>query len=149
MSDGLSETAIVDAVARQASRRIARKVIRTLQAMTDKLSGDDSELKTTWDEICVQVQYEHSVFWDACDETVLAMIAEYVKKLPKHEPEAIWLQTDAAIHWDKRGPDNQKSCPVSDEDIADHIAREYIYTEAGRWSNARIRAYIDRSIRRD
>jgi hypothetical protein len=38
--------------------------------MSDTLSGDDSELKTTWDEICAQVQYEHSIFWETYDEIV-------------------------------------------------------------------------------
>ena len=38
------------AVAQLAARRIARKVITDLQRMKHTLSGDDSELKTTWDE---------------------------------------------------------------------------------------------------
>jgi hypothetical protein len=56
----MSESAIVREVAEKAARRITRKVIATLQQMTDRLSGDDSELKTTWDEICAQLQYEKS-----------------------------------------------------------------------------------------
>jgi hypothetical protein len=54
----LSESAIVQAVAEDAARRVTRKVISTLQKMTVLLSGDDSELMTSWDEICVQVQGE-------------------------------------------------------------------------------------------
>jgi DNA-binding SARP family transcriptional activator len=72
MSDRLSESAIVRAVADQATRRILRKTIATLQQMTDRTSGDDSGLKTTWDEICAQVQYEQSIDWDAFDQTARA-----------------------------------------------------------------------------
>jgi hypothetical protein len=64
MGDALSKTGIVRAVAQKAAQRIAHKVIAELQLMTDKLSGDDSELETTWDEICVQVQGEESIFWE-------------------------------------------------------------------------------------
>jgi hypothetical protein len=93
MSDPLSEWEIVSAVAQAAAKRITRKVIAHLQSMDETLSGDDSELKTPWDEICVQVQYEASFFWDAYDETVRGILRGYVAELPKHEREAIWLQT--------------------------------------------------------
>src|SRR5215472_1762471 len=63
MSQGLSESAIVRAVAERVAKRLTRKVIATLQQMREKLAGDDSELKTTWDEICAQVQYEESFYW--------------------------------------------------------------------------------------
>jgi hypothetical protein len=70
----LSEASIVREVANQASRRIARKVTAVLQRMKDTLSGDDSGLETTWDEICVQVQYEESVLWDIYDTTVRDLV---------------------------------------------------------------------------
>jgi hypothetical protein len=71
MTDRLSESGIVSAVAEEASQRITRKVIAALQGMKDTLlSGDDSELETPWDEICVQVQDEESFFWDTYDEIV-------------------------------------------------------------------------------
>jgi hypothetical protein len=145
MSDALSESAIVQAVAQEAARRITRKVIADLQHMKHTMSGDDSELKTTWDEICAQVQYEHSFYWDAYDETVRAIVSGYVAKLPKHEREAIWLQTNAGGDWDCKEPEARDAYPVCDDEIVEYLAREYIYAEARRWSNARIRAYIERS----
>jgi hypothetical protein len=145
MSDSLSESAIVLVVAEEAARRITRKVIAKLQHLEHTLSGDDSELETTWDEICVQVQYEESFSWDAYDETVRAIVGAYVAELPKHEREAIWLQTDAGGDWDGEEPEDREAYPVCDDDIVDYLARECVYTEAGRWSNARIRAYIERS----
>lgn len=145
MTDSLSESAIVRAVAEQAARRITHKVISVLQKMTDTLSGDDSGLKTTWDEICVQVQFEASFSWDAYDETVRGIVERYVVKLPKNEREAIWLQTDAGMDWDYEEPSDREANPVCDNDIVDYLTSDYVYTEAGNWSNARIRAFIDRS----
>jgi hypothetical protein len=85
MSDRLSDSAILSAVAEEAAQRITRKVIAALQGMRDTLSGDDSELETTWDEICVQIQDEESFFWDTYDEIVLDMVRARVAELPKYE----------------------------------------------------------------
>ncbi|HNU31948.1 MAG TPA: hypothetical protein PKN00_22345 [Sedimentisphaerales bacterium] len=144
MSEALSESAIVHALAQDAARRITRKVIADLQRMKHTLSGDDSELKTTWDEICVQIQSEQSFCWDVYDETVRAVVSGHVAKLAAYEREAIWLQSDAGGDWDCREPQEREAYPVCDGDVVDYLIREYIYAEAGRWSNARIRAYIER-----
>jgi hypothetical protein len=145
MSDALSESAIVRALAQDAAGRITRKVIAGLQRINETFSGDDSELKTIWDEICVQVQYEESFLWDFYEETVRALVEAYVADLPKYEREAIWLQTDAGSGWDCELPENREPHPVFDDEIVDYLIQEYVYSEAGCWSNARIRAYIDRS----
>ncbi len=145
----LSEWEIVSEVAREAARRITRKVISDLRQMTDTMPGDDSELKTTWDEICVQVQDEKSFHWDAYDETVQAIVRDYIDKLPKHEQEAIWLQTDAGLDWRFAEPDEREPQPVKDNDSVDWLTGEYVYGEADNWSNARIRAFLERSRKRD
>jgi len=149
MSDAPSEWSIVKAVAKIAASRITRKVIADLQRIDHTLSGDDSELKTAWDEICVQVQYEQSIFWDAYDETVRAHVLGHIAKLSVHERQAIWMQTDEGIEWDGRSPKDRDDNPVCDDTIVDYLTREYVYAEAGSWSNSRIRAFIDRSARRD
>ena len=149
MSAVLSESSIVRTVAEQAATRITRKVIRELRQMTVTMSGDDSELKTTWDEICAQVQYEESFPWDAYDQTVRAFVRVHVAKLPRHERDAIWLQTEAGSDWDCEVPTDREADPVRDDDITDWVTRDYVYAEAGSASNARIRAYIERSSMRD
>jgi hypothetical protein len=149
MNRTLSESTIVKAVAEQSARRIARRAIAALQRMEQTMSGDDSGLSTTWDEICVQVQYEESYYWDAYDETVKAIVAGYVSDLPVHEREAIWLQTEPGFDWDCDESETPVAYPVIDDEITEYITSEYVYAEAGRWSNARIRAYIDRSSLRD
>ena len=48
------------------ANEIAKRVVKWLQILKGNclLSGDDSGLEATWDEICVQVQDEPSHFWD-------------------------------------------------------------------------------------
>jgi hypothetical protein len=149
MNEGFSESRIVKAVADAAAKRIARRVILGLQRMHQTLSGDDSELVTTWEEICVQVQYERSFFWDAYDETVRALVAGEVEGLQGHERDALWLRTDAGWDWAYEPEDERPPEPVVDDDSVDYVTRAYIYAEAGYWSNRRIRAFIDRSSIRD
>jgi hypothetical protein len=146
MSNKLSESNIVRAVADQAAKRITRKAIATLQQMTDRMSGDDSGLETAWDEICVQMQHEQSFYWDAYDDTVRAILAGHAAELSKHEREALWLQTDAGNDWDCKEPEDREAYPVCDDDIVNYLANEYVYGEAERWSNARIRAYLERQV---
>ena len=145
MSEELGQATIVRAVADSAARRGARKVIRALQRMTHTLSGDDSGLTTTWDEVCVQVQDEESFAWVVYDEIVRGLVEGFAADLPKHEREAIWLQTDAGIDWEIEADSNHAGYPICDDNIVDYLLKEYVYAEAADWSNARIRAFIDRS----
>ena len=144
MSDTLNESAIVRTIADLAAKRISRKAIPELQKMDETLAGDDSELASVWNAICVQVQYEQSIYWDAYDDTVRTILARHLDELAKHEREAIWLQTEAAADWDRKEPEERDPYPVCDDEIAEYLAKEYVYAEAGRWSNARIRAFLDR-----
>lgn len=149
MGEGLSASSIVRAVAEGAAERITRKVIADLQQMTDTMSGDDSGLKTTWDEICVQVQGEESFYWDAYEQIVYGLVARHIIQLSKHEREAIWLQTGAGFDWDGEDPEEREVYPVCDDDIINWLIREYVYSKAENWSNARIEACLARSIERD
>lgn len=149
MSTALRESAVVREVAKAASRRVARKAMTNLQRMKHTLSGDDSELTTTWDEICVQVQSEGSIYWDAYDETVRQIVSHCVADLDNHERAAIWLQTKVGIDWECEEAEEREVNPAIDDDIVDYVTSEYLYAEAGRWSNHRIREFIERSARRD
>jgi inorganic triphosphatase YgiF len=140
----MSEAATVREIAEQAARRITRKVLATLQQMKNTLSGDDSELKTTWDEICVQIQSVTSTFWNAYDDTVRTIVEAQLAKLSDHEREAIWLQTDAGINWSCEEMDDLNVPPTCDADIVDWVTNEHVYGEAANWSNVRIRTFIER-----
>lgn len=145
MSDNLSESSIVRAVAEIAAERVARKVVADLQKIEDTLSGDDSGLINAWDEICVQVQQEYSFYWGAYDTTARLATEKHVRALPEHVRNAIWLQTDKGIDWICEESDVRRSRPDNTADVVSYLLKEYVYLEAGRWSNARIRAFIDRS----
>jgi hypothetical protein len=55
-----------------------------LRELVDGLqSGVDSGLTNTWEEICVQVQGEQSVLWDAYDVTVRQIVSMEVTALPE------------------------------------------------------------------
>lgn len=149
MSTGLNMRAIVTAVGEQAILRIERKVIASFQRVNSGMAGDDSELKTIWDEICAQVQLEESVCWDTYDETVRTLVADLVADLPQHEKEAAWLQTEEGNDWEWEDESQRETHPVLESDIVEHIVTHHIYTRAGEWTNARLRAYLDRASMTD
>jgi len=132
------------------AKRICRRVILTLQKMKDcLLSGDGTELGNVWDEVCVQVQYEESYYWDAYVETVEQVIASQVERTPTNLKEALWLQTDAGFDWSLNNEGERDSPPYYVGDITNYLLHEYVLLEAGRWSNKRILAFIERSATRD
>lgn len=57
-----NESEIVRCLADSIVDKIVKNCIRDLRRLKITLSGD-SRLITTWDEICVQVQEEHSFYW--------------------------------------------------------------------------------------
>jgi len=122
-------------------------MIDSLKKMKDALhSGNGSGLENTWDEICVQVQYEQSIYWDAYDSTVWQMVEAEVEKLSPHEREVIWLQTPEADRWGFDEESEHDHYPVFNDDIVRYVVKEHIYHEAGRWNNQRIREYLDRAV---
>jgi hypothetical protein len=144
MTAALSSTGIVAALAEHAAQRITRRAIHAMQRMPSDLSGEGSGLATVWNEICVQLQHEQSFAWNAYDQTVHAVVDALVEELLPHEQAALWLQTDEGIDWDSDDPAGRATNPVATDDIAAHLLRDYIYAAAEDWSNARIRAYLDR-----
>jgi len=142
----LSEIQIVRDLAEATAKRVTRRAILALQRMTDCLGGgDDSELKNTWEEVCVQVQFEQSVMWDAYEQTMCAFLAGGVELLRTHEREALWLQTPQGEDWDCEDETDREPYPVFNIDIIQYLLRAHLLAEAERWSNPRIRAYMDRA----
>jgi hypothetical protein len=142
----MSQAELVAAqVARNACNRVTRKTIAALQKLTEcKLSGDDSELANAWDEICVQLQTEESWACEAYDDTVRAFVAKFLDELPPYERLAIWLQTDDGWDWEADKHEPSESPALDMATLVEYVTAEYIYAEAGRWSNRRIRAFLDR-----
>lgn len=148
----LSEKAIVQALSEQVCQQLTRKAIMLLQKINMKdalLSGEESGLHNTWDEICVQFQDEFSFYWDVYELTIREVIESEVEELKAFEREAIWLQTQQGDDWDSEDETDRKPYPVYNEDIIEYLLRTYIYKEADSWTNKHIRAYLDRISMRD
>ena len=142
------EDRIVRDLAATICKRIAWQTRMALTKMTNcRLSGDDSPLKNTWEEICVQMQGAGSVCWSAYEATINALITGYVGELKRFELEAIWLQTDDALdQMDEEVERNRLSEDrpgVNDGSVVDYIRKDYVLSSASDWSNSRIRKYID------
>jgi hypothetical protein len=134
---------LVADIARTASDRAVRSAIRALQHRTEDLhSGDQSGLKDAWDEICVQVQVEHSVFWGVYEKTAEPIVAHEVARLSPQEATAIWLQTRPGQEWLAEAGD-EAALGYCLEDVVAHLLAE-LMAAAGRYSNERIRGYVNR-----
>jgi len=93
--------AIIAQVAEEACQRVSSSVIRKLRRMNDGMqSGGDSPLKNIWDEVCVQMQDEPSVMWEAYEDTLLGLIESELEKQCNLISGAIWLQTEEGQDWD-------------------------------------------------
>lgn len=144
----LSLNRIVGDLANREASRIITRTIRALQRSSDTLSGDDSGLHTTWDEVCVQVQCEHSFYWSAYLQTIEALVAADVEELQPYIREAIWLQTSEGWDWDCEDEEERLEWPVNDTAITEMLVSE-VLRAADNWSNPRIRAYKDRRYQHD
>ena len=160
---------IISIFADKECEKVCGKTIRELQCMTEGMqSGDDSGLENIWDEVCVQVQFDQSMFWDLYLEVLDNIIMAEVKNLEEHILRAIWLQTDSANDWKidmeilQESKINDKldhsynglveadpDCNLDDQppyeinEIIYYIRHEYVLAKAGSWSNIRIRRYAD------
>jgi hypothetical protein len=137
-------SSIVREVASLACARMTRRIIKQLRQMDDAMmSGDDSGLKNSWEEVCVQMQGEQSYCWEVFEETIRHFLRDEVTKLPPHEHQAVWLQTENGLEWLDLGDECSKSVPYSEDDIAQYVLDEYVLPTAGDYSNPRIRKYLD------
>jgi len=164
---------IIAAVAEKACEQVATAVIKVLRADKEsRLSGDDSGLQNVWDEICVQIRGESSIYWDDYLDTAKRIIKAEVSNLDKSEIEAIWLQTDNGEDWDRDNQSEEEANIVNNgasefpfieiisdnelaenkipesveydmEDIAKYIWDNYVYDKAKDFTNKRIQKYLD------
>jgi hypothetical protein len=143
------EDRIVSELAEVVCKRIAWQTRMALTRMTDcRLSGDDSPLNNSWEEICVQCQGEKSIFWSAYEDSIRGLVRNFVQKLQRFEIEAIWLQTGDACdltdeEFEQEHPPGKRPA-INESSVVDQIIQNYIYALAGDWSNKRIREFIDR-----
>lgn len=135
---------IISSVADKACKAIANRVIRHLCTLNDALlSGDDSSLENTWDEICVQVQGEYSIFWDLYEEKIEGIIEAEIEKEDRAVLSSIWLQTYDGIKWtcDDENETKREALYFL-PDLVSYVFHEYVMQYTMEWSNKRIRAYL-------
>ena len=133
---------IISSFAKNACKKIAGKVIRKMQRITEELlSGDDTPLKNAWDEVCVQVQGEESFCWDIYMEQMHIYIKDELKELSLETKQAIWLQTEEGWEWAYEENECEEEA-IDEDDIAQYILNEHILTEVGNYSNIRIEKYL-------
>jgi len=129
---------IVRIFAKNLTDKVVKKCIRSLQKLDITLSGDE-RLKTTWDEICVQLQREYSFYWDDYEDAALNIIKGEVDNLQYYEQLAIWFQTDQALDFDVEEDDEPDFNQI---DVYNYIKKE-LFWRAGNWSNKGIRDYLN------
>ncbi len=148
---------ITNQLATTISERISHKVELSLKGMKDGLqSSEDSGLENLWEEVCVQLQAELSIFWDIYEQDVIIHIKRHIEKLEHYEKTALWLQTDSGGDWEiavsgpyKENDGSYSSIFLSEEhevsekdnafcyntdNIAEYIAGEYVVSTAIRKS---------------
>lgn len=134
-------------VARRIRNEIVDKTISELEGFGDGylLSGDDSGLQSVWEEICVQVQGEQSLDWDAYVDTFENLLRGFVDDLSSTERIAIWLSTEAGTDWiddQQDGSNEDDTPPVTDDDIVEEL-KSNLLSRAGEYSNKRIERFIN------
>jgi len=141
-SGAMNDPAKVKRIAEPACRRIARRVRLDLQRFPHTnglILGDASPLINGWEELCGLVQGETGIYaWSVYQDMVQIAVEDNVAKLKQRELEAIWLLTDKALDFDEARP------PIDESAVVDHIIQNYVYKLADKWSNPRIREYLDR-----
>jgi len=144
MTCGLSESAVVRELAHETCTKLTRKLRVDLQRTTDCLtSGDDSPLKNAWEELCVQVQGEQSIAWEDFEAEIRLRVTRLVESLRGFERDAIWLQTRQREDWGCEDEADRDPNPVCSGDIVEYLVGEYAYPLAGKWTNQRIREFLD------
>jgi hypothetical protein len=141
----LDQKNIYSKKATKTCKKISTHVIRTLQKTTEGMQNVDSPLKNLWDEICVQVQGQESVMWDAYLLTIGKLILRELNSIDRNIKESIWLQTQQGMDWEDENEDKdyeeQEPMGVNDDDIVEYILQEFVLAKAADWENKRIQEY--------
>ncbi len=76
--------------------KYTEEVIDLIKGLGDecRLSGDDSELKTVWQEWCYQLQFEEFFGYSIVEETIRGFCGGVLSKLPLDEIKILWAGRD-------------------------------------------------------
>jgi len=130
-------------IAQDAARRVAERTVRHLNKLPGGLSGDDSGLRTAWEEFCVQVQAEESFFWDAYVDTVKQAISGALLNVRHLEMVAMWLESDNACDWLADNEDGKELPAVFEPDVVE-VVYDKVHSLADRSRHPRVVRYLSR-----
>ena len=134
---------VVTDLAAAVSKRVVTRVRRQLQGMREGMQGgDDSPLANLWDEICVQVQFEESIFSNMYLDIIEQLVLEAIRRLPRYELEAVWLQTDAGMDWLDEEENGERRAGFGSDEVTTYLQQQ-VLDLAANWSNARIREDLE------
>lgn len=109
------------------------------------LSGDDSGLQNLWEEVCVQVQLQHSHFWNIYEEMMESMVEHEVSKLKPHQLMAAWLCTEAGNDWRFDDEEKREEPSADAEQVAHWVYTEHLMSLANNYTNVRVQEYLENS----
>jgi hypothetical protein len=132
-------------VANNAIKGICERAKRRLMQMPySGLPGDDANLRNVWEELCVQIQFGESAFWEDYETSVRQVVAGAMLDCQDYEKLAIWLVTDPGFDWRYEDDERRDNPPfIDDGELALFIQRSHLYRIAEHWSNTRIRSFMD------
>jgi hypothetical protein len=151
------QRSLIKEYAATAANSICEQTIAFLKEIKDTLSGDDSPLENTWEEICVQVQDEQSFHWAVYLEMMYETVSGKIGHLPRHDLVALWMQTDEGMDWLRYREKSEEGdhplyqredlsmsiVPINHEEIAQYIIDQFLLPAAGEFTNMNIEAYLD------
>ncbi len=114
---------------------ISDRVIADLHKLRDKdflLSGDDSGLKSVWEEICAHAQGQESMYWDAYENTIENHISEELRLQPIEIMNLLMYVAE---------PDRDYNRGV-DEEVVKSILDQVVF-KASNFTNRNIERYLN------
>jgi len=98
-----------------------------------------------WEDVCVQVQGEESVFWRAYEDQIDAFARMELAQLTNDERAVIWTQTDRGWDWcyDHFGENTDTTIPTDMDDLVAYISQE-VKNRAANYTTRRIERLLMR-----
>jgi len=144
---------LVRGYANKAAKAVAEAAEKTLVKSKHTLSGDDSGLMNTWEEISVQVRGEESFFWDAYLIAMRDAVLSSMQDMDRNDLIAIWLITESGWNWhydleidesenQSKSKTDSDDVPIDEDEIADFIVTEHLIPMAENYSNFRVENFL-------
>jgi len=129
---------IFDSISDYCINSLVRKVVYRIQRVPKDamITGDDSVLKSFWEEVCVQVQDVKFDNWPLVEEFILGWSMDIFESLPPAMQELLSYQ--ACDYYNKKYEINTIYTELASEFITAKVI-EY----AGDYTNERIEKYLE------